>query len=309
MNKGYKSPKELAIAAYKQGKTPVSYSQFNMYRTCPRQWKLTYIDKHKSFDANVFSIFGTAIHECLQHYLTVMYESSIKEANKLGLHQMMQAVLIREYNTEYEKTGVHFLTSDDLKECYYDGIEILDFFLKKRAKYFGKRNCKLIGIEVPILQPVESNDNVSFIGFVDIIMQEGDNVVLYDIKSSFYGWKPARKKIEGDQIRLYKEHYSKQLGIDANSILVEYFIVKRKLYENTDFPQSRIQQFRPAHGSVSMNRTKRKFNSFISTAFLETGKHNKEAEYPAWKTGCKFCAFKDNYELCPKGSRIKPESE
>ena len=42
-----KSPKDLAIKARMMGKKTISYSQFNMYKTCQPQWKLNYIDKHK----------------------------------------------------------------------------------------------------------------------------------------------------------------------------------------------------------------------------------------------------------------------
>ena len=82
----------------------VSYSQFNMYRSCPRQWKLTYIDKVAQRLPSIYTVFGTAIHECIQEYLDVMYSSSIKEANKLGLHIMLKERLLQEMERGVNKT-------------------------------------------------------------------------------------------------------------------------------------------------------------------------------------------------------------
>ena len=51
------------------------------------------------------------------------------------------------------------------------------------------------------------------------------------------------KKNKSNQLLLYKQFYSKQFNFPIDKIDVEFFIVKRKLYENMDFPQRRIQTF------------------------------------------------------------------
>ena len=51
-------------------------------------------------------------------------------------------------------------------------------------------------------------------------------------------------------------------------------------------------------------KTKKLLTEFINTAFTKDGKHNKDADYPALKTGCTYCNFKTNYELCPRASII-----
>ena len=45
-----------------------------------------------------------------------------------------------------------------------------------------------------------------------------------------------------------------------DKIDIEYFIVKRKLYEKVDFPQRRIQTFIPANGTPSINKVTNKIN-------------------------------------------------
>ena len=55
----------------------ISYSQISMYSECPLHWKLNYVDKLKMFEHNIHLIFGSAMHEVLQTYLTVMYNDTM----------------------------------------------------------------------------------------------------------------------------------------------------------------------------------------------------------------------------------------
>ena len=140
-------------------------------------------------------------------------------------------------------------------------------------------------------------------GFVDLVMKEGDRIKIIDIKTSMFGWKPKKKKGEGDQLRIYKKYFAKQYGVEESDIDIEYFIVKRKLYENLDFPQKRIQIYTPPAGKPSMNKTAKILDEFVEKAFLN-GKRNPAAEYPAKKTGCTYCPFKKRHDLCDPKKRL-----
>ena len=298
-----KTPKDLAIKARMMGKKTISYSQLNMYKGCPLQWKLTYIDRHREYDPSMFLVFGTAMHEVLQHYLTTMYEQTAVAANAFDSNNMLKECMTSEYKKAVEETGKHFSDAKEMQEFSNEGVLIIDYFKKRRGAYFSKKNTELLGVEIPILCETDDNSNIMLMGFADIVMKQGDSITIYDIKTSMFGWRDKKKKSEGDQLRIYKRYFSKQYDVPEENINIEYFIVKRKLYENFDFPQKRIQQYRPPHGKVSMNKTKRLLSEFINHAFTDDGKHNKDTEYPALKTGCTYCAFKKNYELCPKENR------
>ena len=41
----------------------ISYSQFSQWDKCPQMWKLNYVDKVGTFTGNIYTIFGTAVHE------------------------------------------------------------------------------------------------------------------------------------------------------------------------------------------------------------------------------------------------------
>ena len=128
----------------------ISYSQLSMFSECPERWKLNYIDKLRVFETNIFLIFGTAMHEVIQTWLEVMYNDSIKNANKLNLEQRLHDKLIEGFKKAKEEEGKDPCTLEQLREFFQDGVEILDFVKKRRADYFSKRGYKLIGCEVPI---------------------------------------------------------------------------------------------------------------------------------------------------------------
>jgi len=304
-----KTPKDLAIKARMLGKKTVSYSQFSRYKNCPKSWKLAYIDKETSWDPSIYLIFGTAFHETLQTYLDTMYKESITAADKLDVNKILLDSMRTEYAKVVKECGEDFSNPEELSEFYQDGIAIMDWFKKKRGGYFSKKHTELVGIEMPILHTTESNENVMLMGFLDVVMKEHGKIKIYDIKTSTRGWKAAQKKANGDQLRLYKKFFSKQYCVDEKDIEVEYFIVKRKLWENCDFPQKRIQLVRPASGKPSLNKVMRELDSFISNAFTPEGKHNKEANYPAIaglkNVNCKWCEYKSREDLCPKKERIR----
>ena len=288
----------------------VSYSQYSMWSNCPWQWKLNYIDKLRTFKGNIHTIFGTSMHEVLQKYLTVMYTKTIKEADNLLLDEMLQDRMKANFiEVTKDSHGVEPCTKDDLVEFYYDGIKILEFLKKHRASYFGKKNYELLGIEVEL--NFELPGNLKFNGFIDVIIRDTRNnrIKIYDIKTSTNGWNKWVKKNKNktDQLLLYKQFYSKQYDLPLDRIDVEFFIVKRKLYENVDWPQKRVQQFTPANGTPSINKVVSHFKEFIDDCFTDDGEHQIDHIYrkePS-KNNCRLCEFKNKPDLCDKnGVRV-----
>ena len=281
----------------------ISYSQLSMFSECPQRWKLNYIDKLRVFETNIFLIFGTAMHEVIQTWLEVMYNDSIKNADKLNLEQRLHDKLIEGFKKAKEEEGKDPCTLEQLREFFQDGVEILDFVKKRRADYFSKRGYKLIGCEVPI--DVDLKKNVKMVGYLDIVILDeiSNTLKIIDIKTSTQGWNKWMKKDENktQQLLLYKQFYSKQYNHPIDKIEVEYFIVKRKLWENAMFPQKRVQKFSPASGTVSMNKVAKRLDTFLDLAFDDNGEQITEniIATPS-KKACKWCEFRKT-EHCSVG--------
>ena len=282
----------------------ISYSQYNQWVTCPYKWKLNYIDKLSVWTDSIHTLFGTSMHEVLQTYLTVMYNDTIKTADALPLKKMLLHRMKTNYTQIMEKNGGEvFCEQSDMEEFYNHGLLILEWFKKKRNMYFSKKGYELVGIEVPV--DYDLPDKIKFIGYIDVIIYDTvrDRYKIIDIKTSTMGWNKYQKadKTKTDQLLLYKHFYGAQHDIPVDKIDVEYFIVKRKLYEKVDFPQRRVQTFQPASGKPSINKLMNNLNQFIGESFID-GEYNLKHNYikqPS-KKNCRYCEFNQT-EHCDAG--------
>ena len=298
---------ELTDIDYSYQKS-ISYSQYSIYKQCPYRWKLQYIDGHYVYEPNMFAVFGTAMHETLQNYLDVMYNQSGAEADRIDIESYFKSQFIKCYEeTMKSNDNVHFSHPAEMREFHDDGIKILDFFKKKRGRYFSKKGWELVGIELPILHPVnDTHKNIYMKGYLDLVMynKNTNEITIYDIKTSMYGWKDNAKKdpVKTAQLVIYKSYFSKQYDVPVENINVEYFIVKRKLYENCDFPQSRIQTFTPASGKIKQGKVDKSINDFINESFTLDGKRNEEGTYlkSVSKKSCQYCPFANDKSMCDK---------
>ena len=282
----------------------ISYSQYNQWVTCPYKWKLNYIDELGEYTDSIHTMFGTSMHEVLQTYLTVMYNDTVKMADALPLEKMLLHRMKTNYNQIMDRNGGEvFCEQSDMEEFYQHGLVILEWFKKKRGNYFSKKGYELVGIEVPI--DYNLPNDIKFIGYMDVVLYNkvSGRYKIIDIKTSTMGWNKWMKadKNKTDQLLLYKQFYGAQHEIPLDKIDVEYFIVKRKLYEKVDFPQRRVQTFSPANGKPSINKVINNLNQFIEESFID-GEYNTEHTYikrPS-KKNCRFCEFNQT-EHCDAG--------
>ena len=284
----------------------VSYSQFSMYSQCQYQWYLSYVKKYKIFKPGIHLLYGTSLHEALQEFLRLMYSESIKAAEDMDIASYFEERMISNYKSDLEQNNnQHYCKKEEFIEFVQDGKESLEWFVKHRAKYFSKKDTELVGIEIPILQRVtEYSPDVLLQGYIDLILYHKtvDRYTIFDIKTSTRGWGDKEKKdaTKLSQILLYKRFYSNALGIPEDKIDVKFFIVKRKIYENTDFAIPRIQEFVPANKSKKVEEAYSRLESFIKECFTPDSKYNTERVYLKNPSSCKYCPYNDKPELCDK---------
>ena len=286
----------------------VSFSQLSMFRQCPKKWSLQYKEGHKQYTPTIHTVFGTALHEAVQHYLTVMYDESAAAADREDIIGMFEDCLREEYQKQYKRSHSHFSSPDQLREFYDDGVTIINYLIKNRNKYFSKRGWYLAGCEVPIMiMPNKRYTNVLYQGFLDVVLyhEPTKKFHIIDIKTSTSGWNARAKKDEDKQFQLilYKKFFSETFNVPLDDIDIEFFIVKRRLYKSEDYVIPRIQQFKPASGKVKMNRASKALEEFITKAFDREGyaevEHTPTPDNP--NNNCNWCAFHKTH-LCPATS-------
>jgi len=253
----------------------ISYSQFSMWDKCPYNWKANYVDKAETFKGNIYTLFGSALHETIQAYLVCYYERTIKEADALPLEDILMYRMKESYKQSKKQHGDDFeVTKEDMAEFYQDGVNIIEEFLKRKSSYFKKKDTELVGIEMNL--NYELPKDMRFVGYMDVVLHDKKTgrMRIIDIKTATMGWNKYMKadKNKTNQLLLYKHFMAKQLEISEDKIDVEYFILKRRLYENMMYPQKRIQSFSPASGKPSVNRVMTRLQEFIDECYDDKGK-------------------------------------
>lgn len=293
-------------------KKRVSYSQFSNWYLCRHRWYLDHIMKLRTFEDNVNTCFGTAMHEAIQIYIETLYTKSSKEAEKHDLYEIFKT----SFDKEIKEKKVS-MTTEVYKEFCDDSVNIVIAFtnMTNRMKHFPSNKYEFIGVEDEIIIPIKNN--IEFIGYIDIVLKEKatGRYKIIDIKTSTNGWNHYQKDNESkiSQILLYKAFFSRKYDVDIDMIDVEFFILRRKLWENYKFPQSRIQTFIPKNNQSSIARSLNLFAEFVTECFTSSGhfiedpkiylknpgKAKKNCKYcPHYKTNCdaKSDIPKEDYE-------------
>lgn len=284
----------------------ISYSQLSSFETCPKQWYLTYVKNLAPYKPSIHAVFGTAMHETIQSWLDVLYNDTIKKANEMDLHSLLQENMVKAYKAQKAMySHEHFSDQNEMNLFYLDGIHILDFLKKKRVLYFSNKNTYLAGIETLLYQ--ELRPGVFFKGLIDIVLynETVDKWYIIDLKTSTSGWSDYVKKDNTKiaQVLLYKEFFAKQFDIDIDKIEVVYYILKRKVPMEAEFAsmQRRIQEFKPPSGKIKRGEAVAMMTKFVKETLDEAGNFfDKDFQATPSESSCRFCVFRNN-PICPQG--------
>lgn len=276
----------------------VSFSQYSMWSSCPQQYKLSYIDGLSQSTSNIHSVFGSAMHETLQEYLSRCLRISKSQADKgmdtkAFLKEKMREMYLKESNEGKDP----ICTKEELVEFLEDGNLILDYFQKSKNfnNFFSLKYDELVAIEQPINTKIR--EHINFLGFIDLVVRStfDGKYRIIDFKTSTSGWSKYQKKdpTKNAQILLYKKFYSEMLGVSMDTIDVEFIILKRKVSDKTDYVIPRISRHVPANGKPSINKAWNEFNTFVDNVFNPDGTYRTDVQFP--KKPSKLCGWCEFY--------------
>ncbi len=280
-------------------KRTVSYSQYKIYSTCPKQWRLQYVDFKQPFTDSIDTVFGTAIHETIQEWL-IQHFADEKRAKRIDLDVPFKEHLLAEFKsrTNPNKSGVaRFVCNKETLWGYYnDGRAILTHLQKYASDFFPTKGYKLLGCEIPLIVPL--NENLQFKAYLDIVIADTrkNQIHIIDLKTSGRGWNSYQKKDSQkiNQILLYKKFYSQKFNVGLDNIFPRFIILKRKITENQDFAIKRLSNFEPSHGKISLGKAEKEWKTFIKECFDETGMlRNRDFKATPSEHNCKFCPFRE----------------
>lgn len=275
----------------------VSFSQFSKWWTCPYQWYRDMILKEKVFEDSIHMSFGTAIHEALQSFLVTYFNTSEEAAYKMDLI----TPFIAKFKQQVTMKGIKH-TQAEFDEFVEDGKGIIaEFIAPANIKLnFSRDKWELVGIEVKFISPIVNNVNLD--ARLDLVLREklSGDIRIIDIKTATREWDSNTKEdfTKTSQLILYKAVYSKKENIPLSKIHVEFMILKRKLYENARYEQTRIQIFKPPAYQDNVLQVIKEFRGFVEYSFTPEGQHKTDARYPKQpgtnRSNCKWCNYLKN---------------
>jgi len=279
----------------------VSFSQYESWLQCPLKYKLDRIDKLKPKDTSIHLIFGNAVHETIQTWLTTAYTVSVKKSDMIDLGLLLKSRLmfhIADNKKKLEEAGINinqFLTPQELTEFLIDGVKILEYVKKKRTTLFpSTKHWELVKCELRLDYKI--TEKIKFQGYIDIIFKNkssGDLMVI-DLKTSGRAWSEDQKKDpkKRAQLWLYKKMLCELYKVPMDKIEVMFIVLKRKVSEHDGFPEPRTTTIVPPQSARTVETAWKEFVEWTSVMWNDDGtiKENFPSE-PKINSLCRFCSY------------------
>ena len=248
----------------------ISYSEIKTWKECPYRHKLMYLDRIKGFKGNIFTAFGTALH------------------NTCELIAKNEPLTIKEQEESFEEQflfGITKLPPEELEamaESQYDsfneqGISLVKEIMPALKKQFG--NYEFISAEERLMEDVELFD-LKFKGYIDLVIRTEDGKYhIIDWKTCSWGWDSHKKndKMVVYQLAFYKHYFAQKHNIDPKDIELYFGLLKRTAKKN------RVEIFRVSGG-------KRRVNNALGLMTQALKNINKGVCIKN-RLSCKYCAF------------------
>lgn len=200
----------------------ISFSSLKDWKTCPYYFKLTRIDKVGERVKNIFTEFGSAMHETLEMALTDKIGTSNEE-------------LVEDFTNRYGNYVKNipdslYPTDKDIATFLEQGKKIIVEALPAVREYFG--DFEVVSVEEDLMENIESYKEApfKFKGYIDLVIKTSDGKYhIIDWKTTSWGWDSRKKSdpMVTYQLTFYKNYFAKKHNIDPDNIETYFCLMKR----------------------------------------------------------------------------------
>lgn len=253
----------------------ISFSALKNWDFCPFYHKLTYIDKIKVFQGNIYTAFGTAIHNTCEK---LVYNESLNYKESFT----------QSFKDELQKVPKEGLAADvkSIKKIHEQGLDLGGLALEELQKKFP--GYEVISSEEEIVEPiVDCPADYDFKGYVDLIIKTPDGKYhIIDWKSCSWGWDIRRKtdRITTYQLTYYKNFFCAKHDVDPKIVETYFGLLKRTAKKN------RVEIFRVSSGERKIKNSLKILNKAVYNIY------NKN--HPKNRLKCEKCEF-NKTRWCP----------
>ena len=245
----------------------ISFSALKNWDFCPFYHKLTYVDKVKLFKGNVYTAFGTAVHNACE---------------KLVLNESLdhEKCFTQSFKDELQKIPEGTDTEKKLLEpMKAQGLELSSLALSALKNKFP--GYEVVSVEEQIFEPIpEAPVDYDFKGFIDLVIKTPDGKYhIIDWKTCSWGWDIKKKtdRITTYQLTYYKNFFCDKHNIEPKMVETYFGLLKRTATKN------RAEIFRVSSGERKINNALNILNKAVYNI------HNKNS--PKNRLKCDKCEF------------------
>lgn len=240
----------------------VSFSEIKIWKECSYKHKLQYLDGMKGFTGNIYTAFGSAMHESC--------EALLKENKILSFEEVFNKYL-KELDNDIQ------IEQSSVEEFSSQASGIIPEVLPELEKYFG--NFEVVSTETLLYEDI--NENIKFKGFIDLVLKTDDNKYhIIDYKTTSWGWDSKKKSdpMTNYQLTYYKYFLSLLMKIDLKDIETYFILLKRTAKKN-----KKVEIVRVTSGSKKIDNALKLLDTMLFN--ISNNKHFKN------RLSCKYCEF------------------
>lgn len=276
-----------------------SYSQIDKYLQCPYSWYLKYVEKIESNIKAKALEYGLAVHETLEYFF---------DMRKLGI-DLLEPEVKNYYKTSFNKREIPFDSFEEEMDYLEQGVIAVDRLyspVNEVEKLMVDPTTEILGVEESFevviklpkkievafvdhegQQKILKTDEVTIVGFIDLVLRTPDGIVIIDHKSGKTLFD--KKKLEENL----------QFPIYCMAILEKY----------GELPVKNLYNFTKLHKCqevvVDESRIEKSKEDCISVfKKMNRAKHTAKPSFLCF--WCDFSMHKLN--VCNKSSDFKPKS-
>lgn len=222
----------------------ISFSELKIWNECPYKHKLVYLEKVKEFKGSEHTAFGTAMHYVCEN---LVLDAKVDSKTLFNTKFLEELTILKDNNVELNKNLVVSMRGQ--------ADQMFKHILPALKKTFS--NFKVFSVEEGLME--ELNEDLSFKGFIDLVIKQGDKYHIIDWKTCSWGWDAKRKadRMTTYQLTLYKHFFAKKHGIDPSKIETHFALLKRTAKKNN------VEIFRVTSGAKKTENALKLLNKAI----------------------------------------------
>ena len=228
----------------------LSYSAVRTFQNCPLKYRFRYIDGLAEDCVSASLIFGSAIHAALEFYFTAQMGG-----DSLPTLDTLLDVYQQSWRDRSEDT-IEFGKSETADSLHGMADRMLQKFLDSDLT---QPEGRIIGIEERF-RGVLIPGLPDLLGYVDLLLETDDAIVVRDFKTSRSAWNPEQAADQSDQLLLYADLIRKV--IPGKQLRLQFAVI-------TKARDPKIQLLEAAFDESKLDRTKRIFETVWSAIQAE----------------------------------------